>query len=501
MGSISQFDEVYVISDLHLGGAAGFQIFGSAQELVALIDYVRDRPSAQVALVINGDSVDFLAEPGARYFDPNGANDKLDRIAGDGSFKPIFDALTQFLARVNRRLILTLGNHDIELALPWVRSHLVEILARDDDAAKGRITLSFDGAGYACSVGGSSILCVHGNEVDTWNVSDYERLRRAGRDYVQGRALEEWTPNAGTKLVVDVMNGIKRTYPFVDLLKPEVEAVVPVLLALDPSQLQKLSRVMAVATRLGWDKVRRMTGFLGAGEETEPGSVAIDRKTEEQATSTAAIEHLLNSTFAQPSSSYGGSESSELMNEIEEMFNKRTDPMSLVGAGRHLQTLGAFSAAWDWVMRRPTHEVLREALEKLKKDRSFDVRNADSPYRRIDELMGGGFDYVIAGHTHQERKLARFKGRGMYFNSGTWAALMNFSEKQLSSPSEFKSVFDAMQNARTIQDLEQNPGLVARKPAVVSVTQESGVVQAKLQRVTLVNGALSLAEVQGEAGG
>src|ERR1700737_1501863 len=109
MSSLPQFDEMYVISDLHLGGAPGFQIFNSGRELVALIDYIRDRPATRVALVINGDSVDFLAAPGAGYFGTNGSNDKLDRIVGDVSFKPIFDALTQFVARDNRQLIITLG--------------------------------------------------------------------------------------------------------------------------------------------------------------------------------------------------------------------------------------------------------------------------------------------------------------------------------------------------------------------------------------------------------
>ena len=238
---------------------------------------------------------------------------------------------------------------------------------------------------------------------------------------------------------------------------------MPVLLAIDPKQWQKLSRVMAVATRLGWDAVRRMTGFLSAGEEAEPGSVSIDNRTEEQATSTAAIEHLLNETFAQPNYSSTRSESRELMNEVEDMFNKRTDPLALVAGGQRAEMLGGFSAAWEWMMRRPTSEVLREALEKLKKDRSFDVRNADSPYRRIDELVGSGFDYVITGHTHQERKLARSKGRGMYFNSGTWVALLRLEEKQLSSESLFESVFAALKSSRTIADLEQYPGVVERR--------------------------------------
>jgi len=99
MGIVPEFDELYVISDLHLAGAKGFQIFGSTNELAAFIDWIRDRPAAKIALVINGDTVDFLAENGSKYFDPHGANEKLDRIVRDDSFKPVFDALTQFVGR------------------------------------------------------------------------------------------------------------------------------------------------------------------------------------------------------------------------------------------------------------------------------------------------------------------------------------------------------------------------------------------------------------------
>jgi UDP-2,3-diacylglucosamine pyrophosphatase LpxH len=502
MSAVPEFDELYVISDLHLGGVKGFQIFGSANELVAFIDWVRDRPAVRVALVINGDTVDFLAEPGSRYFDPHGANDKLDRIVRDDSFKLVFDALKQFVSRVNRHLIFTLGNHDIELALPHVRAHLLDLISGGDDASKGRITLALDGTGYACSVAGSSVLCVHGNEVDTWNVTDYERLRRSGRDYVQGRPMEDWTPNAGTKLVIDVMNIVKRDYPFVDLLKPEVEAVVPVLLAMDPKQIQKLARLMAVGTRLGWDSVRRMTGFLSAGEEAEPGSVAIDRKAEDEAVSTAPLDRLLANTFSRGAGrSSVGPESRDLMKDIEDRFERQIDPLELVTPGQQGEKLGGFGASWDWITRKPTYVVLREALEKLKKDLSFDIRNPDSPYRRIDELMGSGFDYVITGHTHQERSLARSRGRGAYFNSGTWVALMHFTDKQLSSDSEFKGVYETLKNARTIADLERLPGLVERKPAVVSITQENGAVRAQLQRVSLAKGAIRLKDVGAGAGG
>ena len=34
----------------------------------------------------------------------------------------------------------------------------------------------------------------------------------------------EWGPNAGTKMVKDVMNEVKRRYAWIDLLKPETQA-------------------------------------------------------------------------------------------------------------------------------------------------------------------------------------------------------------------------------------------------------------------------------------
>ncbi len=125
------FDELYVVSDLHLGGPPGFQIFNSGAELKRLIDHLRrTSPDRKVGLLINGDFVDFLAELPARHFDPAGAIRKLNRVAReDPAFTPVFDALRRFAETKNRRLIINLGNHDLELALPWVSACLLDILS------------------------------------------------------------------------------------------------------------------------------------------------------------------------------------------------------------------------------------------------------------------------------------------------------------------------------------------------------------------------------------
>jgi len=118
-------------------------------------------------------------------------------------------------------------------------------LAGTDPARNGAITFATQGAGYACRVGEARVFCTHGNEVDEWNGVDYEKLGQLGHALNAGREVDatEWEPNAGTRLVVDIMNRIKGRYPFVDLLKPETQVVVPILLVLDPELVGVGSKV------------------------------------------------------------------------------------------------------------------------------------------------------------------------------------------------------------------------------------------------------------------
>ncbi len=237
------FDRVYVISDLHMGGPTGRQISNTADRLEKFVNAIA-KEQGDIALVINGDAVDFLAESSAIHFDPEGALDKLARIYTDPAFSPAWRALEGLVA-AGKTLVITLGNHDPELALPEVREWLLHKLTGGDATAVGRIVMSYDGAGYRCNVGGRSVLCTHDNEVDAWNVIDYGRLFREARDANQGRPpVDAWTVNAGTRMVIEVMNGVKRDHPFVDLLKPESEAVIPTLVAINPKLLTQLLDVM-----------------------------------------------------------------------------------------------------------------------------------------------------------------------------------------------------------------------------------------------------------------
>lgn len=457
-----QFDEVHVISDLHLGGEKGFQIFGSTAELVALIDSLATADAKkEIALVINGDFVDFLAETPAAYFDPEHAEEKLARVMADATFAPIFKGLQKFLRTKQRALIVNLGNHDLELALPWVREHLIRALSGGDMAARGRLRVLVDGTGVLCRVGGAKVLCVHGNEVDSWNVVDFEKIRRIGRDVYFQNSVEPWIPNAGTQMVIQVMNEVKRRYPFVDLLKPEAEGVVPTLLALDPSAITKLQGAAIVAGRRAWDAARMATGFLGDAQNAPaetPSNLTAQSDTAGTFTARLSVTNAKDASKAQ---------AAELMTFVEEQARNGTDPMELV-RGDQSKQLGFWSATWNLVTGKPTHEVLREALENLDRDRSFDITTDDDTYKWLDDLVGSDIDFLLAGHTHLERALQRRKGQGFYFNSGTWARLIRITPEVRGDPVKFEKVFNLLKGGE-MGALDNEPGLVTKRCSIVSI--------------------------------
>jgi UDP-2,3-diacylglucosamine pyrophosphatase LpxH len=250
---------VFVISDLHLGGTypvppeqRGFRLCTHAD---AITRFVEERTkeiakSGPREIVLNGDTVDFLAErdladAGASQAeswssftaDPHLAVAKFKAIVCRD--KKVFDSFGSFLD-AGGRLTVLLGNHDVELSLPDVRRELRYALG-----VKPTHDFEFFYDGEAYVVGDA--LIEHGNRYDAWNQIDYDALRRV-RSF-QSRHLPvpdeyRFIPPAGSDMVTSVINKIKREYPFVDLLKPETAAVAPMLLALEPGYR---SHVAAIA--------------------------------------------------------------------------------------------------------------------------------------------------------------------------------------------------------------------------------------------------------------
>jgi UDP-2,3-diacylglucosamine pyrophosphatase LpxH len=489
MYTLPQFDELHVISDLHLGGEQGFQIFDQGQRVTRLVNHLRRRPNKlHVGLVINGDLVDFLAERRTTtYFDPVGATAELERIFRDPAFVPVWQSLQRFASTSKRSLIITLGNHDLELSLPWVQEQLLRKLSGDKAAARGRITLAFDGQGYRCRVGKATVLCTHGNEVDTWNVTPYEALRRIGRDAQLGTVRTDWVPSSGARLVIDVMNDIKETYPFVDALKPEVGAVIPTLLALDPRLAAKAGSALPSFARRGWDALRRSTGFLGQGD-VAPGP-----------TPEGGLARMLSDTFGEDGrQAIRYDDLDFLLEETEVRLMQGIEPMQLVTASDGAEFLGIIGAVRNLFKRKGRSEVLREALEGLGKDQNFELKLADATYLALNQRATPEVDFLISGHTHLERALPLSGQNRFYYNSGTWARLIRLTPEILGDSGRFKSFYDAIERTaiertaakgtaitRTdgMAELDKLPNVVLRVPTVVSIWVEREKVRSELRHV------------------
>ena len=222
---------LFVISDLHLGGAEGFQIcpVEGRERLARFIDWVAGQKceDTPIQLVLNGDIVDFLAEEddtggfSAFVVDEGKARRKLARIAEE--CESVFAALQRFTAAGNR-LTLLIGNHDVELSLPSVRRDFLALLGET------HIEYLYDNEAY--SIG--PVLIEHGNRYDAWNMVNHDELRQVRSKLSRGETPSAFAAQPGSELVARVMNPVKKKFSFVDLLKPETGGVLPILAVLDP---------------------------------------------------------------------------------------------------------------------------------------------------------------------------------------------------------------------------------------------------------------------------
>jgi UDP-2,3-diacylglucosamine pyrophosphatase LpxH len=445
---LARYDELHVISDLHMGGdRLDFQILRETKRLANFVRWVAgQRPGGRVALVLNGDIVDTLAEDTGGYIAFENAAATLERIMNNASFAGVWAALADFAKTPNRTLVLAVGNHDLELALPPVQRLIIERLAGEDLATRARIEFSTLGAGYACQVGSARVFCTHGNEVDPWNYVRYEDMSRLARRLNAGRALmpSEWEPNAGTRMVKDVMNEVKKRYAWIDLLKPETQAAVGVLVVLDPSQASKITRLPGIVAELARGG-REFEGRLNADASAAP------RPATDQA---ASIDRLLGANVAKSlkvdgqAGGRGPGPSAEDMLMDAELTYKTP---RVRGAGED-ETLGVPRLLLDrltgWISGVGKDEALRRALlDWLAGDETFNIGNRDETFVGVTKSVGSGVDVIVTGHTHLERAIDMGGGR-FYFNCGTWIRLLQFGKAMLETSESFKSVYDVLEDGR-----------------------------------------------------
>jgi UDP-2,3-diacylglucosamine pyrophosphatase LpxH len=402
----------FIISDLHLGKNDDFDIFkadGKEQAFELFLKFCAGH-EGPVELVINGDFVDFLQlEPWNAYSVPPGGKqsfvkDAAVKKAGEIAIAHarVFGALGTFLSDTKNRLVILLGNHDVELAYKEVWTVIHDAIA--GAAAVGdRIDFINRATQYNFRLGGVLCHVEHGNIGDQWNEIAYTQLfnnaeKNSGFDYP-----------AGTLFVYDIMNTFKKRFRFVDVLKPEIPAVPLVLAQLEPlstaKTVPKIARAKLSALKNGF--VGYLQGILGGGA-FGPGA---DRDAEQEACFAMANRYAgevrKSGTFDELSVSH-----------VEDFLSERqTESAAASEPG--------FGKRWDKVKRYLANTVLDYLGRPADpNDKSFfqQDQTGDDVTLAIKRFEGD-VKVVVFGHTHAALK-AEIPGKGVYLNSGTWANLL-----------------------------------------------------------------------------
>ena len=433
---------VFVISDLHLGGvypepgskSRGFRICTHPADVAGFIGKLAalpDKPA--VELVINGDLVDFLAESdgnsGWSPFTADAASALAKFKAIVARDQVIFDALREFLSR-GHRLVLTLGNHDLELCFPAIRDAL-----KDAIGAHGSADFEFLHDGEAYRVGDA--LIEHGNRYDAWNMVDYDALRHIRS--LQSRAQpvpkdQLFHPPAGSLMVAEVINPIKKSYAFIDLLKPETGATVPLVLALEPGYRALLAKAAKFRFQGREHKLAAAAMPAFGGDISSSGGSAdfgSDISSSAAPGSGDELDQELRKVL--------GAESAGFISGMAQAGNGGSQIGSDISSGlieRGLSFLGLLTAKAhsDYEKRLP---LLFTAFQPLVKDATFDpaVETASEYLNAAKDLAQNGIKHVIFGHTHMAKRISLPSG-GWYLNSGTWADVLQFPAEIMSGTRE-----------------------------------------------------------------
>lgn len=422
--------QLFVVSDIHLGGEAGpnaqpgFQMCPAPnqQRLAAFINGLPQAgPSEEVRLVLAGDVVDFLAEKpfAALTNDQSTAIKKLENIIE--RTRPVWNALAGFV-KSGGHLTIMLGNHDAELSFPAVRHVLLKTIG------EGRVEFIYDNEAFTCG----PVLIEHGNRYDSWNAIPHGKMRRLRSELSRGIAAKDAPATPGSQLVVEVMNPLKTDYSWVDLQKPETSATLPILAALGAADLGRIWKVFRKFQQ------SRAIEYAANGEPVDAEYIAAGAVGDGVGARDQAMWDLAQEIAA------GG-------------------PVENIASLRDILT-GARDVVGE-VVRKMRRAALRKALPLIYKQSqlTFDVVQEEDTYLKSAKASGErGFEVVIYGHTHLPKDITFKNKKGQpvrYLNTGTWADLIRIPDSVFSQQAQGPTLDEF------VADLEKDDVRRWRRPA------------------------------------
>lgn len=407
--------ETWVVSDLHIALDDPQSLYAGGDALPRWLARLvgKGTPSR---VILNGDTFDFLNEEGELRLDADRARAAVQRAAQDPLVRDFLRLLGALLAQ-RGEVMLRLGNHDLELALPAVQSALRQALQQPPEVAARLQIVTGDAPTYL-RIGGVRVLVTHGEHDDPFNRIDYPQLLPLAID--PKRSTSGFVYPAGSLLMRQIVAPIRRKYGlrFLDFLKPDFQGAALVALAVAPEACRQLFQ--KAAWDIGWQLLGRSTADVSFSASSE------------KEVDLGLYGRLVDASL--PDDDLHELGQWALATDAGQAF--AGEPFSPGLRSRLLQAgLGVYARAHRWLAAGSGSAF-------------FDVNPSDEEVDWAAQLLKRhGCDVLLTGHTHA----ARFVSRPdfAYVNSGTWMWLMRLPGER-ASPAEW---------AAWLTELRQNPSL------------------------------------------
>lgn len=378
-----------IVSDLHLGNGGMYDIFAGGETLPSLL---RRFAAPGHTVICNGDGVDFLMNEDPLELDETRAVTQAEQICQNPVTQRVLHAIGDVLA-AGGDVVIRLGNHDIELALPGVQATLRAHLGQPA-AVSQRLQFQRGNEPALLDVGGARILVTHGEQNDEWNKVDYPHLPGPGAP--RSASAESFRYAAGSKLVKTIMNPLKRAYrlKLIDLIKPDFQGGVLTALAVSPQAVKEVFKGSTLDLLLQLRQSKSGPATFGPDDEDELGLAKALSEAQLTSDEQETLAALLSDGTDQPESF---AFDSETLSSLQ---------LKLAKAG-----LAAYAKA-------------QRKLTGAEGQQFFAFAPDESEWNEAKRLAQKySASAVVFGHTHA----ARFQQQDglAYLNTGTWIRLIS----------------------------------------------------------------------------